>query len=68
MAVTLTVGDQPYGRPEALELRAGLIVLRDEAMKQGSMHWAVHLTHSIGVMQAMIDHIWPEEARVEGTS
>jgi hypothetical protein len=42
-----------YGREELESLRDNIIILRDSALKNGDMQWAVILSHNVAVLSAI---------------
>lgn len=55
----IEAGGESYDREKSLELREGLIQLRDTALDHGYMEWAVMLSHVIAWMAQTIDERWP---------
>lgn len=54
-----------YGREESMNLRGTIIQLRDTALTNGCMEWAVVLSHVIAWMAVVIDEKWPQEQKSE---
>jgi len=56
---TIEVAGQQYGAAASLELRSTMIELRNGALSQNEMGWAVTLSHVIAWMAVMIKATWP---------
>lgn len=56
----IVAGGCDYDREASLALRAELIELRDEALRQNDFEWSVKLSHVIAWMAVIIDKEWPE--------
>ncbi len=54
----ITIAEMEYGYSEAEDLRAAIIKLRDEALKQGDFTNAVLLSHAIAFMHAAIEELY----------
>jgi hypothetical protein len=54
-------GETAVDREGALELREFVITVRDEALKQGEMVWAVNLSHVVAFMSNAIPEIFGTE-------
>ena len=57
----LVVADQTYGPTELRDLSGLIVELRDRALANGKMTWAVILSHTIGVLNTLADEIEKEE-------
>jgi hypothetical protein len=57
---TIGTGETAIDRDGAASLREYLIELRDEALRQGEMTHAVHLSHCVAFMANAIAAVWPE--------
>jgi hypothetical protein len=61
---TISVAGVDYDGPRAVDLRRELIELRNKALgpEKFEPHAAVILTHTIGLLAALIERMWPEMA------
>lgn len=53
----LETADHRYTKAEVLDLRASVIELRDSALKQAMMSWAVSLSHVIALLSLIGEQI-----------
>jgi hypothetical protein len=51
------VGDIVYGRLQVEALACSLVQIRDAALEQGAMDWAVILSHSVGVLNRVAESL-----------
>lgn len=49
----IEIAGMRYGPEEVADLAEELGTIRDEALKQGAMGWAVILSHTIGLLNSM---------------
>jgi hypothetical protein len=68
MTLTFDAGGVPYGPQETSELRNELIELRDHALMQGDMVWAVRLSHAIALFHGLACHAWPDFRDIAGAA
>jgi hypothetical protein len=61
---TIGFGDTEIDKEGAEELREEMIELRDEALAQGDMNWAVRLSHVVAFMANAITEIWPDSKTI----
>ena len=55
------IADMDYFKSDTEELRNEVIALRDEALKQGDMYWAITLSHVIAFMAVALEEMYKEE-------
>lgn len=58
---TIHAAGADYDPVSAVRLRNDIIRLRDHALNQGQMEWAVKLSHTVSLMFGMGEVLWGED-------